>query len=193
MIKGSGSVSLTNAGSGRQKNIWILRIRIGNTGFIYSMNCSISYSDPLSLVMYRILILPSTSKKIRKTLISTVFWLPSTLVNLPSVRNKQKEKKTYFLLASWKPLKAGSGSVILWCGSGSVSQDPEHWLRRHCHDDLAGVEVCEPGSLVGGAAAGGCSGLCRGGERGHRHRQLIPHTSLLTSHPPLKGLSHEID
>ena len=33
MIEGSGSVSLTNgSGSGRRKNIWILRIRICNTG-----------------------------------------------------------------------------------------------------------------------------------------------------------------
>ncbi len=36
---------------GKKTWIRILRIRIRNTGFIYSMNCRISDADPLLLVM----------------------------------------------------------------------------------------------------------------------------------------------
>jgi hypothetical protein len=80
----------------------------------------------------RIRILPSTSKKSNKTLISTInllifdFLSMKTDVNVTSKRNKQKNfEKAYFLLASCLPLtktagsgaESESGSRSQWCVS----------------------------------------------------------------------------
>ncbi len=81
----------------------------------------------------RIRILPSRSKKWRKTLIFTVFWLRYDFislkndVNVPSKRNKHKnvEKKKFCLLVSWRSLtksaRSASGSVSYKYGS----EDPD--------------------------------------------------------------------
>jgi hypothetical protein len=80
-------------------------------------------------VRIRILILPSTSKKIEANLYLyscvTSLWIFifEKWCNIPWKRNKNKnlEKKNYFLLVSWRWLtkKAGSGSAS---GSGSICQ-----------------------------------------------------------------------
>ncbi len=91
--------------------------------------------DPSLLV--RIRVLPLSSKKVRKTLISNVFrllwdfWSLKADVNVPTkstVLSKTKLENTYFLLAFWKPLtkRAGFGSVSQWYGFG----DPDTKMSR---------------------------------------------------------------
>ncbi len=104
-------------------------------------------------ILIRIRILPSTSKKMKKSLdfycfLALYFLSLKNDVNVPSKRNKHKnlKKKDYFLSASWSLKKrAGSGAGS---ASGSVSQsyrsedlhqhsdpyqnvtDPEHWQKH---------------------------------------------------------------
>ncbi len=76
-------------------------------------------------------------KKLGKPLISSVLWLLDNLlsdVNIPTVCYKQKiGEKTYFLLASCKPLKkrAWSGSAIQ--RYGSADPDPYQNVTRLEH------------------------------------------------------------
>ncbi len=90
-------------------------------------------SDPDPSLSGKIRILPLSSKKVRKNLISTIlclFWdflSWKTDANVPSESNKQKNvEKTYFLLASWKSLtkRAGSESGSQWYGSADPDPDP---------------------------------------------------------------------
>ncbi len=85
----------------------------------------------------RIWILPSTSKKFRKTLIYNVLWLLNNL-NLLSLKTygnvptySKKKAKKYFLLASPKPVKkrAGSGSASKRHGSGTLVATFHHSVR----------------------------------------------------------------
>ncbi len=72
-------------------------------------------------------------------MVSNVLWLFNDMlslktdVNVHSVRNKQKklrEYRTYFLLASWKPLASRIRSPVYPKDPYQNVTDPEHWLVR---------------------------------------------------------------
>ncbi len=80
------------------------------------------WASPIRIRHYfvRIRVLPSTSKKVRKTLISNMLWL---LFDFFSMKIDVNQPKTYFLMAFCQPLtgrKAGSGSGSQWYGSTTL-------------------------------------------------------------------------
>jgi hypothetical protein len=82
----------------------------------------ISVVDPDRFWAILIRILRLSSKKIRRTLISTFLLLLCFLEDCYNVPSKGNTQKKLIFITSWNPLTkwAGSWYVGHWCGSGSI-------------------------------------------------------------------------